>query len=173
MWLHSICKILDIHTRECSIIFCQVNSAILKPSFTLENNLIETISPASSPSPTNTPLTSTWHLEQLLTQRSTSREAFKLFQLSFTQFLTLSDQQTLYRRWQSTSYNFIICCKTGHLYGLHQCSTDFIKHPLLTLKSIIFLAESAPLFISIKMSLMVPLHIKQHPFDNLAYSSLS
>lgn len=153
--------------------YLQSSQLHVKLSFTLENNLIETISPASSPPPINTPLTSTWHLEQLLTQRSTSREAFKLFQLSFTQFLTPSDQQTLYRLWQSTSYNFIICCKAGHLYRLHQCSTDFIKHPLPTLKSIIFLAESAPLFISIKMSLMVPLDIKQHPFDNLAYSSLS
>lgn len=50
---------------------------------------------------------------------------------------------------------------------------DFLNHPLLILKSIISRAEIAPLFISIKISLMVPPDIKQHPFQNLAYSSLS
>lgn len=96
-----------------------------------------------------------------------------MFQLSFMQFATPCDQQTLYRPQQSTNCNFIIYGKTGRLHGLQQHSTDFIKHPLLTLKSVISRAEGAPLFISIKKSLMVPLDIKQHPFENLAYSSLS
>lgn len=96
-----------------------------------------------------------------------------MFQLSFMQFSTPCDQQTLYRPQQSTNCNFIIYGKTGRLHGLQQHSTDFIKHPLLTLKSVISRAEGAPFFISIKKSLMVPLDSKQHPFENLAYSSLS